>query len=117
MAIFQLLKKEQKSLLNYYTSIKLWFLFQPNSVNEVFGWNRYTFIVPIPAKHPVHMQNLKGVHVIIVGVQFLRCIAISSLMCLTYVVSRAPLGRECVVHRRETLPNINVPQSHLGILC
>ena len=55
MAIFQLLKKEQKSLLNYYTSLKLWFLFQPNTVNEVFGWNRnrYTFIVPIPAKHPV----------------------------------------------------------------
>ena len=57
MAIFQLLKKEQKSLLNYYTSLKLWFLFQPNTVNEVFGWNRnrYTFIVPIPAKHPVYI--------------------------------------------------------------
>ena len=29
----------------------------PN-VNEVFGWNRnrYTFIVPIPAKHPVSLN-------------------------------------------------------------
>ena len=57
MAIFNFSKKSKKSLLKYYTSIKLWFLFQPNSVNEVFGWNRnrYTFIVPIPAKHPVCM--------------------------------------------------------------
>ena len=48
-------KRAKKSLLNHNTSMKLWFLFQPNSVNEVFGWNRnrYTFIVPIPAKHPV----------------------------------------------------------------
>ena len=58
MAIFQLLKKEQKSLLNYYTSIKLWFLFQTNSINEVFGWNRnrFSFIVPIPVKHPVYIH-------------------------------------------------------------
>ena len=58
MAIFKLFKKKsKKSLLNYYTSITLWFLFQPNTVNEVFGWNRnrYTFIAPIPAKRPVYM--------------------------------------------------------------
>ena len=59
MAIFNFSKK-QKSLLNYYTSLKLWFLFQPNTVNEVFGWNRnrYAFIVPIPAKHPGYIRFL-----------------------------------------------------------
>ena len=47
--------KSKNSLLNYYRSLELWFLFQPNTVNEVFGWNRnrYISIVPIPAKHPV----------------------------------------------------------------
>ena len=44
-----------RNYFNLLYKFETWCLFQPNTVNEVFGWNRnrYSSMVPIPAKHPV----------------------------------------------------------------